>query len=877
MRKLASVALLLCAIAPALQARRIPHAAINDHSISPALQRRTDRHVVALVPRESSACGLRSECIVVFDTHGEEVPRVVLPQNGEALEFLSVYAYEKGDGTLLILVSSNPPAGKTRRAVPWSLSISSDAGATWKNIDTNAWPYDVGVPVDLGGPYVKGRDQDVRLGTDEFPFVFLASGSVYAVAPDGTTRTLYRWTNGREAVVSLVGSNVDRTLFLARTVGHLWTIDLAGTIGVLPIPRLWPLYVEGFLASDGGAYFSASDRYSGILWYSRGETLIALAQIAYEFGENRPGVFAVPNHDGSGAWIVERRIDKPSSLYLHTASGGMVKQWDGPPGLPIDALHTDSAGRKLLIQSHRTFGYSEIDTNVAIAVWDIGGPAPAHFDDLQLDASPWFREFLHLNVDTIESGDPFVYNGAVPGRASLRQRLVLPSIGRIRGAFGSDWASDLVINNRADGTQTVVLTFVPSSNTSANPTSQAAIALAPHETRMFTDVLRSLFSTDNAFGALFIEPETDVQATARTYTTGADGSHGFWMEAIDAVAGSLTAGNPATFTGALRGATSRTNVAFIGTDGDSSAALSAHTDEHWQGTPESIVSASRGLPRQFNDIAPKLGLETGESGTLVLRPTTGAGIAAVFTVDNRTNNAMYFAPDAVTTSPSRTFPFVAHIDGPDGSHTRTDLDLYNSTPDARQVRLNIVDDQYDWHELTLTLLPYEARTIQDVVRAAFAQSGVFRLDVEQGLFGDDPSPAVHATARTYTLAIDGGTYGFVVPPLEETHIAHSGQTLEILGVIADHRFRTDLGLVNINEAGPSLNVTILDSTGRELASFPAFAGSISHVQNLLGKSGIGDAGPIVIRIAVSGLGSVAAYATTNMGMIGSSYLPAKAQ
>src|SRR5207244_8999085 len=122
---------------------------------------------------------------------------------------------------------------------------------------------------------------------------------------------------------------------------------------------------------------------------------------------------------------------------------------------------------------------------------------------------------------------------------------------------------------------------------------------------------------------------------------------------------------------------------------------------------------------------------------------------------------------------------------------------------------------------TLTLLPREARLIPDVLKTAFNKSGIARLRYFHQ--GSTTDTSVRVTSRTYTIDENGGTYGFLMPPLNSFQSGAPGDTLEILGASLDKRFRTNLGLVDLTPFPgnrPSrAKVTIIDDHGQSLDSF----------------------------------------------------------
>ena len=61
----------------------------------------------------------------------------------------------------------------------------------------------------------------------------------------------------------------------------------------------------------------------------------------------------------------------------------------------------------------------------------------------------------------------------------------------------------------------------------------------------------------------------------------------------------------------------------------------------------------------------------------------------------------------------------------------------------------------------------EARVIRDVLATAFGKSGIARLRLTSQSFDNS---GIRVTSRTYSGDSHGGTYGFLMPPLNNFQI-----------------------------------------------------------------------------------------------------------
>src|SRR5207248_1295319 len=117
---------------------------------------------------------------------------------------------------------------------------------------------------------------------------------------------------------------------------------------------------------------------------------------------------------------------------------------------------------------------------------------------------------------------------------------------------------------------------------------------------------------------------------------------------------------------------------------------------------------------------------------------------------------------------------------------------------------------------------HEMRVFPDVLYETFRRSGMARMRLWSN--GSTTDASVRATARTYTVDANGGTVGFLMPPLNSFQTGAVGDTLEILGTSLQKNFRTNLGLVDTTRCDSCgvksrARVDVIDSRGATLDSF----------------------------------------------------------
>ena len=868
---------ILLTLTPTLFARVLSYAPYTDRTAIPAQQHRMNRHFV-LIESSTPGAGFLTAAgteVVVYDFLGEHEPRKVFPQSGTA-SIVAAAAREQSNGQLAILILAYS-AGSN------ALHFSANSGESWTSLTFFVSNPGLFTTVDTGGPFIGSRDSFIRIGNEETPFVVASGSALIAISSTGSVRTLMN--SAPAGAIALDGRDATGSRFLVRTGTSMTIVDTSGSVTPVNTAQSFQSggTVEGWITPTGAVY--AEERVSGRLnlWFFDGSTPRLLLTTA----SNGLNLFAVPTFDSAGAWIIERGGGRPTVLYKHTAAAGLVKQWEDITAPEVEALHTGSSGQKLLIQVHRP-RVQQVQRFIdpALAVWTVGQPAPRVYDELFMNEET-NKGFVHLDVEKLEAGEPFVFDSGVRWiggggggvsaggggggdviqewgvvRSSIKQRLVLPSFGRTAGAYGSFWMTDLTLYNPQSTGQNVTLRFVPNGeSTTATAVATRSVHLLPREIQLIPDALMFLFGLESGNGALYITPDAGVTATSRTFNRTGNGTYGFGMNAIDLFAAPPSPRFPMTFAGAFLGPDYRTNVILTDTGtGGADAAFSATGQNGFIGQQDMPFQTPAGASRQINALGPILGVLPYETGALLVRPLRGAPIASVFVTDNRTNDSTYFPPDISTTSTLRTIPAIGHVDGANNAKFRSDLYLFNPSSSPRSIFMTAqMWDTAQQVQLSYTLLPFESRVIRDVLLTAFGRTGIARLQFQT-------NGSVGVTSRTYNVDDNGGTYGFLMPPVNNFQIAGSGETLEILGPIAHGQYRTNIGLVDTITWGgggaSQVDVRIIDASAKVLDTFTATvqSGSGLQINDLFRARGIEYEGAALIRITPRN-GSVAAYAT----------------
>jgi hypothetical protein len=224
-------------------------------------------------------------------------------------------------------------------------------------------------------------------------------------------------------------------------------------------------------------------------------------------------------------------------------------------------------------------------------------------------------------------------------------QLTIPAIVHASGANGAEYWTDLFLFNPDPISH--FLSLAATLWDQAEGKWNVTITLAPGESRQVSDALLTLFGWSGV-ARLDVQsgfPNGRVLVTSRTYTVREDGStYGMLVPPLDA-AQTATAGETLEILGPTGASSSRTNLALVSVAGYSPASVHVQILDDKGSLLDSFdqtVPPENGL--QLNDLFRARGLGDGPKAALIrLSPSSGILAAYATTIDNATNDPVYFA------------------------------------------------------------------------------------------------------------------------------------------------------------------------------------------------------------------------------------------
>ncbi len=389
------------------------------------------------------------------------------------------------------------------------------------------------------------------------------------------------------------------------------------------------------------------------------------------------------------------------------------------------------------------------------------------------------------------------------------------------GAASSRWRTDVAALNPTRSSAEARVRFHAPTGTAEVPVTIAAGAQSA-----LGDIVQSLFATGGS-AAVEIVSASKLLVTSRTYNQIASeancfpgGSFGQDL-AARAPGEGMSAGASAWFLPLSENPGFRTNLAVTnGGEGNAEVDIELFDASGLSVAAWTLTVAPGEWRPENRAFLIHAAREDVTGGAARMSVRSGSGIFAYASVIDALTNDPTTIPPAVapaSAGPSLWIPVATHADGANGSRWRTDVGLLvtGGSPASVELRLYVPAGVVT----SSLVLPSKTPTLLvDLVFQKFGLSATGSLEIVSN------QPIV-ASSRTYNLLAaaeacsPGGTLGQDLPALRAADALAAGETAWLLQLSENTWFRSNLAVVNAGNVAASVEISLFDLSGVELAGW----------------------------------------------------------
>lgn len=371
------------------------------------------------------------------------------------------------------------------------------------------------------------------------------------------------------------------------------------------------------------------------------------------------------------------------------------------------------------------------------------------------------------------------------------------------GVGGTAWRTELNLFNAGSQGANVSLVFLP---TAGGNVITKTLFLSPKQLKTYANALVDLFGISSGAGALGIEATSagasaDLRVSSRTFTTGVIGTYG---QAVPDVQPQRLQ-NELYLTGIAANDGFRTNVGLVNRGSvPMTATLTLYSRTGAVLSMKDVTLAASSFQQApLASFFPEVANTTQDALTMRIVAASSSAISGYCSVvDNKTQDPVYIQARPAETGSTLTIPVVGRSPGANGTFWRSDLTIFNTSPNAITATL-----RYNGATRNVFIGGNDTAVVDDVLSEFGLTSSSGALQVS---WSSSTGPVV--TSRTYTTVESGGTYGQSIDPVESF-----GSKVFVPGLRNDASYRSNAGFVNGGNETEFFTVVMLSPSGTELA------------------------------------------------------------
>ncbi len=365
-----------------------------------------------------------------------------------------------------------------------------------------------------------------------------------------------------------------------------------------------------------------------------------------------------------------------------------------------------------------------------------------------------------------------------------------------------------LLNPTTEDLQTDVIFRPAQERDSDNP--DAGYEVPARSQRVIPNIVRAAGAAGSG-GVNLRTSGNGLVAISRTFASGAEGTYGQFIGAqshTDALGGD----DHGLLAGLSGNDGFHTNIGFLNLGSESLAVDTRFFDISGELIGTRRVNAHPGAFSQVVSVISKLTEETirGAYATFTTGDANASYLAYASVVDDDSNDPTMVLPQvlgATSDSVDLVVPAAAALPGAGGTSWRSQLDIVNTSGEARSVTVEYT--RADGNAITsmpMDIQSAAALHFDDVVGGLFGETGKGWLRITASGSG------IHASSRTYNDHAEG-TFGQLVPALRMEASTPSGTTVVLPGLSSEPGFRTNLGFTSVSATATTLAVSVYSNTG----------------------------------------------------------------
>jgi uncharacterized repeat protein (TIGR01451 family) len=462
--------------------------------------------------------------------------------------------------------------------------------------------------------------------------------------------------------------------------------------------------------------------------------------------------------------------------------------------------------------------------------------------------------------------------------------LIIPAVAHATGV-NAQFQSDVRLANTSPQLMSYQIAFIPTGDTGITVGQRSTVTVEPGRTIALDDVVRTWFGTGEGSrtGVLEVRPQTPTSksvssvpigglakvvtfAASRTFNSTANGTFGQFIPAIPYANFVSGAGlnSPAGLLSLQQIAQSnrfRTNLGLLESSGHPSSLLIKVFGLGGQQVTQFTTQLKGGQHTQLNSFLVANGVTSLDDGRIEVSIASGNGKVTAYAsvLDNETNDPLLVTPINVNSVGDTKWvvPGVADLQG--AAAWRSDMRVFNAGTKDVDVTFSYFSQSGGAPKTAVVNVGAgEVEQLDRVVLNLFGATndgGAIHIETSE------PTRLV-TTARTYNEAGEG-TYGQFLSAVATRDAAGVGsRPLQILQVEESNRFRTNIGLAEVNGQPVTLEIAVVppDAKFSAITQLSLAPNEFRQLSSLLKAVGLGDTHNARVTIrAINGAGRVAAY------------------